>query len=112
MPKVSIIIPVYNDEIYVKRCLDSLVNLTLKDIEIIVVDDGSTDNTPAILKEYSKKDARIKIITQENSKQGAARNNGIKNSTGEYISFVDSDDWVDEDYFEKILEVSERKMRI
>lgn len=109
MPKVSIIIPVYNDEIYVKRCLDSLVNQTLKDIEIIVVDDGSTDNTPAILKEYSKKDARIKIITQENSKQGAARNNGIKNSTGEYISFVDSDDWVDEDYFEKILEVSERK---
>ena len=105
MPKISIIIPVYNDELYLKRCLDSLINQTLKEIEIIVVDDGSTDNTPQILNDYSKKDSRIKVITQVNSKQGAARNNGLKHAAGEYVSFVDSDDWVDEEYYEKMLEV-------
>ena len=108
MPTVSIIVPVYNDAIYIRRCLDSLINQTLKDIEIIVVDDGSTDTTPAVLKEYLKKDSRICVITQENSKQGTARNNGLKIAKGEYIAFIDSDDWVDTDYFEKMLEVSKR----
>ena len=108
MSKISVILPVYNDAVYVKRCLNSLVNQTLNDIEIIVVDDGSTDNTPQVLKEYSKKDARIKIITQENSKQGTARNNGLKYASGDYIAFIDSDDWVDKDYYEKMLDVSEK----
>ena len=102
MPKISIIVPVYNDEIYVKRCLNSLINQTLKDIEIIVVNDGSTDNTLQILKEFANNDDRIKVLSQENQKLGAARNNGLEHSTGDYISFVDSDDWVDEDYYEKL----------
>lgn len=108
MPKVSIIIPVYNDEVFIKRCLEALINQTLKDIEIIVVDDGSTDNTPNILKQYADKDSRIQVFTQENSKQGAARNKGLDLAKGEYISFIDSDDWVDENYFEQMLAVSER----
>ena len=108
MSKVSVIIPVYNDAVYVKRCLDSLINQTLHDIEIIIVDDGSTDNTPQVLKEYSQKDNRISIITQENSKQGTARNKGLKFASGDYIAFLDSDDWVDNDYFEKMLDASER----
>ena len=108
MSKVSVIIPVYNDAVYVKRCLDSLINQTLHDIEIIIVDDGSTDDTPQVLKEYSQKDNRISIITQENSKQGTARNKGLKFASGDYIAFLDSDDWVDNDYFEKMLDASER----
>lgn len=108
MPKISIIVPVYNDYVYVRRCLEALINQTFKDIEIILVDDGSTDNTPQIIRSYADKDSRIKIITQENSKQGAARNKGLEFATGEYIAFIDSDDWIDTDYFEKMLEVSER----
>ncbi len=95
-PKISIIIPVYNVEKYIAECLDSCINQTLKDIEIICVDDCSTDNSYTILEEYSKKDSRIKIFRQkENKKQGAARNTGLENAIGEYIWFVDSDDYID-----------------
>ena len=76
MVKVSIIVPVYNVEKFLPRCLDSLVNQTLEDIEIICVNDGSSDNSLNILNEYAQKDSRIKVITQENKKKGAARNNG------------------------------------
>ena len=100
MAKISVIVPVYNDCVYIKRCLDSLINQTYRDLEIIVVDDGSTDDTPKVLEEYAQKDNRIKVITQANAKLGAARNTGIKAATGEFISFVDSDDWVDTDYYE------------
>ncbi len=100
--KISVIIPVYNVEKYLRRCLDSLVNQTISDIEIICVNDGSTDKSLEILEEYAKKDKRIKIINQENQKQGAARNRGLEIAQGEFISFVDSDDWVDLDYFEKM----------
>ncbi len=100
--KVSIIVPIYNTEKYVEKCLDSLVNQTLKDIEIICVNDGSTDESLNIVQKFAFKDDRIKIVQQENLKQGAARNNGTKEATGEYIGFVDSDDWVDLDYFEKL----------
>lgn len=100
--KISVIVPVYNDPIYIERCLDSLINQTYSNLEIIVVDDGSTDDTNATLQEYSKKDSRIIVITQQNQKQGAARNNGFKHSTGSYITFVDSDDWLDTDYCEKL----------
>lgn len=100
--KVSIIVPVYNVEKYIRCCLDSLVNQTMSNIEIICINDGSTDNSLEILEEYAKKDDRIKIINQENKKQGAARNRGIEIAQGEFIGFVDSDDWVDLDYFEKL----------
>ena len=93
--KVSVIIPLYNVENYLKQCLDSVVNQTLKEIEIICINDGSTDNSKQILEDYARKDDRIKIINRKNSGQGVARNVGIKYAKGEYIGFVDSDDWVD-----------------
>lgn len=102
MTKVSIIVPVYNVEKYLKRCLDSLVNQTLKDIEIICINDGSTDGSLAILDEYVRNDDRVVVINQENSGQSVARNRGIDVAKGEYLGFVDSDDWVSEDYFEKL----------
>ena len=102
MPKISIIIPVYNTEKYLVKCIDSLLYQSLEDIEIICVNDGSTDNSQKILDDYAKKDKRIKVIHQENKKQGAARNKGMEIATGEYIGYVDSDDWVDFDYFEEL----------
>lgn len=101
-PKVSIVVPAYNTEKYIFKCLLSLISQTLKEIEIIVVNDGSTDGTPFVIKKFSDADGRIKVINQSNLKQGAARNNGTKIAKGEYIGFVDSDDWVDLDYFEKL----------
>lgn len=102
MTKLSIIVPVYNVEKYLPKCLESLTNQTLKDIEIICVNDGSMDNSLAILKEFASKDSRIKII--DNRHQGVAktRNTGIEQATGEYIGFVDSDDFIDIDFFEKL----------
>lgn len=102
MPKVSVIIPVYNVEKYLEQCLDSVINQTLKDIEIICVNDGSTDNSKNILEKYAQKDSRIKILTQENKGQGAARNRGIKEATGKYLYFVDSDDWLVNNALEKL----------
>ena len=99
---LSVIIPVYNVEDYLNECLDSIINQTLEDMEIICIDDGSTDNSPDILKEYSKKDKRIKIITKENGGQATARNLGIKEAQGEYIAFVDSDDFIEPTMFEKL----------
>lgn len=102
MTKLSIIVPVYNVEKYLPKCLESLIKQTLKDIEIICVNDGSMDNSLAILKEFASKDSRIRII--DNRHQGVAktRNAGIEQSTGEYIGFVDSDDYIDIDFFEKL----------
>ncbi|MBR4532297.1 glycosyltransferase family 2 protein [bacterium] len=95
-PKISIIIPVYNVEKYLAECLDSCINQTLKDIEIICVDDASPDNSIKILEEYQQKDSRIKILRHETNKNlGAARNTGLANATGEYVWFVDSDDYID-----------------
>ena len=108
MVKVSIIIPIFNTEKYIDKCLDSLVNQTLQDIEIICINDGSTDNSMDIVNQYAQKDSRIIIINQEHLKQGAARNNGMRAARGEYIGFVDSDDWVDLDYYEKLYNVSKK----
>lgn len=102
MPKLSIIVPVYNVEKYLPDCLDSLINQTLTDIEIISVNDASTDSSGEILLEYANKDSRIKIINQENQGQAVARNLALNHAQGEFIGFVDSDDWVDLDYFEKM----------
>lgn len=97
---VSVIVPVYNVENYLRQCLDSIVNQTLKNIEIICVDDSSTDRSKDILKEYSQKDKRIKVVTQPNKGAGAARNNGLSIATGKYLSFLDSDDFFEPDMLE------------
>lgn len=102
MVKVSIIVPVYNVESYLKQCLESLINQTFKDIEIICVNDGSTDNSLAILESFAKSDKRVKIIDQINQMSGVARNVGMKNSSGDYIYFVDSDDYISLDTIEKL----------
>ena len=92
-PKISIIIPVYNTEKYLHECLDSVINQTLKDIEIICIDDGSADNSYQVLQGYADKDSRFVILQQENKGAGRARNNGLKNATGEFVAFLDSDDY-------------------
>lgn len=102
MIKVSIIVPVYNVEKYIDRCLNSLVNQTLKDIEILIINDGSPDNSIKICEKYALKDNRIKIYNKENEGLGLTRNYGIERAIGEYISFVDSDDYVSLDMCEKL----------
>ena len=108
MIKVSVIIPVFNTEKYISKCLSSLVNQTLDDIEIICVNDGSTDNSLEIIEKIANNDARIKIINQEHKKQGAARNAGLKIAEGEYIGFVDSDDWIDLNYYEMLYNTAKK----
>lgn len=102
MTKVSIIVPVYNVEKYLSRCLKSITNQTLKDIEIICVNDGSTDNSLSILNDFATTDYRIKVIDIEHSGVAKTRNIGLKEASGEYIGFVDSDDYIDLDFFEKL----------
>ena len=109
MCKLSVIIPVYNVESYLKECLDSVCNQTLEDIEIICIDDGSTDNSLNILKEYASSDSRIKIISKENGGQATARNLGIREACGEYIAFVDSDDFIKPTMFEKLYSKAKHK---
>lgn len=91
---ISVIVPVYNVEKYLSRCLESIINQTYKNIEVVCIDDGSPDKSINILKEYEKKDKRIKIIRQENKGLSGARNTGIENSKGEYVFFIDSDDYL------------------
>lgn len=100
---VSVIIPVYNVEKYIYKCLDSIVKQTYNTIEIILVDDGSTDSSGRICDEYAKKDSRIRVIHKENGGLGSARNAGLDVAIGKYILFIDSDDWVDENYVESLL---------
>ena len=109
MVKVSVIIPVYNAEKYLRECLDSIINQTLLDIEIICVNDGSTDNSLEILEEYRDKDKRIKVFSQENQGQGVARNNAFKHVTGKYFSFVDADDLLELDTLDTCYKVCEEK---
>ena len=108
MPKISVIIPVYNTEKYLSRCLDSVVNQTFKDLEIICVNDGSTDNSNEILDRYASKDNRITVINQKNGGLSAARNTGLRHASGQYIGFVDSDDWIDIDYYECLIGLAEK----
>ena len=108
MPKVSIIVPVYNTEKYLDKCLRSLINQTLADIEIICINDGSTDKSYEMLKTWASADKRIKLLTQENSKQGAARNRGLDIAQGEFITFVDSDDWVELDFCELLYNAAQK----
>lgn len=102
MPEVSVIVPIYNVEDYLEKCLDSIINQTFKDIEIICVNDGSTDNSRKILEEYKIKDSRIKIVDKKNGGLSSARNAGLKVASGKYIGFIDSDDWIDLTMIEKL----------
>ena len=106
MAKISVIIPVYNCEKFIEKCLQSLVNQTLTDIEIILVNDGSTDNSQKIIEKFS--DTRIKLINKKNGGQSSARNVGLDVANGEYIGFIDSDDWVDSDFFEKLYNTAKK----
>lgn len=101
-PKVSIIVPVFNAEMYLAECLSSLCKQTLKDIEIICINDGSTDHSTDIIKEFCTYDSRIKFISQKNLGPCETRKNGIRHASGTYIGFVDSDDYVDDTFFEKL----------
>lgn len=103
MSDISIIIPVYNAEICLRQCLDSVLEQTLRDIEIICVDDGSTDNSPRILDDYADRNDRIKVIHKENGGLVLARKIGLKEATGKYIGYVDSDDWIEADMYEELL---------
>ena len=94
-PLVSIILPAYNVAPYIRQCMDSVVNQTYKNLQIICVDDGSADDTPSILKEYAEADPRIKLIIQENTGISIARNRALDLARGEWIMFVDSDDWLE-----------------
>ena len=102
MVKVSIIVPVYNVANYLEQCLDSIVNQTLYDVEIIIVNDGSTDNSEDICRQYVANDNRVKLINQDNQGLAAARQTGLEAACGEYIGFVDSDDWLELDMYEKM----------
>ncbi len=103
-PIISVIVPVYNVEYYLPKCLDSILSQTFSNIEIICVNDGSTDGSRKILEQYSKKDSRIKIVDKKNGGLSSARNAGMKVAVGEFYSFVDSDDWIDNTMLEKLYE--------
>ncbi len=105
MPKVSVIVPVYNTEKYLEKCLNSLVNQTLKDIEIIIINDGSTDNSVKIINEYKEEYPQIiQVISKKNEGQAIARNIGIEKATGEYVGFLDSDDYAEISMYETLYE--------
>ena len=108
IPKISLIIPVFNVEKYLKQCLDSAINQTFTDIEIIVVNDGSTDNSKDIIEDYKKNDSRIILINQEHHGPGYARNTGLNIARGEYILFIDSDDWIKEETSQKLYDLIKR----
>lgn len=101
-PLISIIIPIYNTGIYLKRCLESVINQNLKEIEIILIDDGSTDISGEICDQYARRDKRIKVIHKKNEGVSIARNEGIREAQGEYIAFIDSDDWIEPNMYESM----------
>jgi len=106
MVKISVVIPVYNVEKYLRQCLDSVISQTFTDFECICVNDGSTDNSLSILQEYANKDKRFKVFSKENKGISDTRNAGIRLSVGEYITFIDSDDWVENNFLERLYSVA------
>ncbi|WP_312311306.1 glycosyltransferase family 2 protein [Empedobacter brevis] len=107
-PKISVIVPVYNTEKYLSKCLDSILKQTLKDIEVIVVNDGSKDDSQALINQYKVRDSRIIPIIKENGGLSDARNVGIDKASGEYLAFIDSDDYIDSTMFEKMIDLAEK----
>lgn len=101
---ISVIVPIYNVEKYLQKCVDSIINQTYKNLEIILVDDGSPDNCPKMCDDYAEKDSRIKVVHKENGGLSDARNVGMEVATGEYVSFIDSDDYISLDFYETLLE--------
>ena len=108
-PLISVIVPIYNVEKYLARCVDSIVNQTYKNLEIILVDDGSPDRCSQMCDDYAEKDRRIKVVHKKNGGLSDARNAGMAVATGEYISFIDSDDYVSDDFFECLLDVMNKE---
>ena len=108
IPCVSVIIPIYNTENYLREALDSICNQTLQELEIILINDGSTDNSQAIIEEYAQKDIRIHYSIQSNQGQGVARNNGLQLATGKYIYFMDSDDILETDALRQCYQICEQ----
>ena len=106
-PLVSVVMPMYNQEKYIKKCIESVINQTLKDIEIIVVNAGSTDSSPDVIKKYAEKDKRIVFIDKPNTGYGNSVNIGMKHATGEYVGIVETDDFIAEDMFETLYNLSE-----
>lgn len=109
---VTIVLPIYNVEKYLNRCINSIVNQTYKNLEIILVDDGSPDKCPEMCDEWEKKDTRIKVIHKQNEGLGMARNTGIENATGDYICFFDSDDYLELTAIEKLYKLAEKQTQI
>lgn len=108
-PLISVIIPIYNVESYLRRCLDSVLRQTYSNLEIILVDDGSPDNCPSICDEYANNDTRIVVIHKKNGGLSDARNAGLDICRGDYITFVDSDDWVNEKYVERLITIANKR---
>lgn len=106
-PKVSIVVPVYNVEQYFDRCIQSLLSQTIREVEIILVDDGSPDNCGALCDEYARQDSRISVVHKQNAGLGMACNSGLEVATGKYVAFCDSDDWVDRDMYRRMYEEAE-----
>lgn len=106
--KISVIIPIYNTEVYLRQCIDSVIQQTWKNLEIILVDDGSTDRCLQICEEYKKRDERIVVIHKENGGLSSARNAGLSAATGEYVGFVDSDDWISKGMYEHLVQAIEK----
>ena len=102
IPKISVIVPIWNVEKYLDRCIQSILNQTLKDIEIILVDDESPDNCPSMCDDYAKRYSNIKVIHKKNGGLGYARNSGLELATGKYVAFLDSDDWVEKEAYEQL----------
>lgn len=102
---ISVIVPVYKVEKYINKCVDSIINQTYTNLEIILVDDGSPDNCGNICDEYAKKDNRIKVVHKENAGVSSARNIGLEKSSGKYITFIDADDYVEKNYCEELLNI-------
>lgn len=109
MPKVSFLVPVYNAEQYLEECVDSILAQSYKDIEVLLVDDGSTDSSGAICEQYASKDSRVRFFHQENAGVSAARNLALDNAKGEFVCFVDSDDVLAKEYLKHLLELSDRR---
>ena len=106
---ISVIIPIYNSEKYLSKCISSVLEQTYKDLELILVDDGSTDNSLNICNDFAERDSRIVVVHQKNAGVSAARNNGLKNAKGDFITFVDSDDYVENDWLELLFKAITEK---
>lgn len=108
MQKITLILPIFNGEKYISRCIDSVLNQTYKNFELIIINDGSTDKSLNIIKKYAKKDNRIKIINKKNEGVSIARNIGIENSTGDFITFIDADDYLEIEALETMINLASK----